>query len=38
MAERAHAHIETVRSSHAVMVSHPIEVLHIILEAAAATS
>jgi pimeloyl-ACP methyl ester carboxylesterase len=38
MAERAHAHIETVRSSHAVMVSHPLEVLHIILEAAAATS
>jgi pimeloyl-ACP methyl ester carboxylesterase len=38
MAERAHAHIETVHSSHAVMVSHPIEVLHIILEAAAATS
>jgi pimeloyl-ACP methyl ester carboxylesterase len=38
MAERAHAHIETVRSSHAVMVSHPIEVLRIILDAAAATS
>ncbi|MEO5875939.1 MAG: alpha/beta fold hydrolase [Streptosporangiaceae bacterium] len=34
MAERAHAHVRTVRSSHAVMVSHPGAVVKIILEAA----
>ncbi|MCH5676881.1 alpha/beta fold hydrolase [Streptomyces gilvus] len=33
MAERAHARIETVNSSHAVMVSHPEAVEHIILDA-----
>jgi pimeloyl-ACP methyl ester carboxylesterase len=34
MAQRAHAHIETVHSSHAVMVSHPEAVTRITLEAA----
>ena len=34
MAERAHAHIESVHSSHAVMVSHPEAVTRITLEAA----
>ena len=34
MAERAQAHIETVRSSHAVMVSHPGAVVDVILDAA----
>ncbi|MDX3073473.1 alpha/beta hydrolase [Streptomyces sp. MI02-7b] len=34
MAERAHAHIEKVRSSHAVTVSHPEAVTRIIEEAA----
>jgi pimeloyl-ACP methyl ester carboxylesterase len=33
MAQRAHAHIETVNSSHAVMVSHPDAVVRIVLEA-----
>ena len=34
MAQRAHAHIESVHSSHAVMVSHPEAVTRITLEAA----
>jgi len=34
MAERAHAHIRTVHSSHAVMISHPDAVVRIIVEAA----
>jgi pimeloyl-ACP methyl ester carboxylesterase len=34
MAERAHAHIQTVHSSHAVMVSHPEAVIRIVLAAA----
>ncbi|MEU8606598.1 alpha/beta hydrolase [Actinoplanes sp. NPDC048791] len=34
MAQRAHAHIRTVRSSHAVMISHPDAVVRIIVEAA----
>jgi pimeloyl-ACP methyl ester carboxylesterase len=38
MAERANAHIETVHSSHAVMVSHPGAVVDIILDAAAHVS
>jgi pimeloyl-ACP methyl ester carboxylesterase len=33
MAQRAHAHIATVRSSHAVMVSHPRAVVGIVLDA-----
>jgi pimeloyl-ACP methyl ester carboxylesterase len=33
MAERAHAHVEYVDSSHAVMVSHPQAVLRIVLDA-----
>jgi pimeloyl-ACP methyl ester carboxylesterase len=36
MAERAGAHIETVHSSHAVMVSHPEAVIRITLAAARA--
>jgi pimeloyl-ACP methyl ester carboxylesterase len=35
MAARAHAHVEQVHSSHAVMVSHPDAVLGVVLEAAA---
>ena len=38
MAERSGAHIETVHSSHAVMVSHPEAVIRIIREAARATT
>ncbi|MER6808921.1 alpha/beta hydrolase [Spirillospora sp. NPDC000708] len=38
MAARAKAHIETVRSSHAVMVSHPAAVIRIILDAARSLS
>lgn len=34
MAERAHSHIATVRSSHAVMLSHPDAVVRIVLAAA----
>jgi pimeloyl-ACP methyl ester carboxylesterase len=34
MAERAHAKIESVHSSHAVMVSHPPAVIRVILDAA----
>jgi pimeloyl-ACP methyl ester carboxylesterase len=34
MAERAHAHIRTVHSSHAVMVSHPDAVVRVVVEAA----
>jgi len=34
MARRAHAHVETVDSSHAVMVSHPDAVVSIVLDAA----
>lgn len=34
MAERAHAHIQTVHSSHAVTVSHPDAVVRIVLDAA----
>ncbi len=34
MARRAHAHVETVGSSHAVMVSHPDAVVSIVLDAA----
>jgi pimeloyl-ACP methyl ester carboxylesterase len=34
MAARAHTHTESIRSSHAVMVSHPEAVTRIILEAA----
>ncbi|GAA2361382.1 alpha/beta hydrolase [Dactylosporangium salmoneum] len=34
MARRANAHIETVHSSHAVMVSHPDAVVRIVLDAA----
>jgi hypothetical protein len=34
MAQRAGAHIESVHSSHAVMVSHPEAVTRITLEAA----
>ncbi|MEV8516372.1 alpha/beta hydrolase [Dactylosporangium sp. NPDC051484] len=37
MAERAHARIRTVRSSHAVIVSHPDAVVQIVLDAAAHT-
>jgi pimeloyl-ACP methyl ester carboxylesterase len=33
MAQRAHAHVETVSSSHAVMVSHPDAVVRIVLDA-----
>lgn len=33
MARRAHAHVETVGSSHAVMVSHPDAVVSIVLDA-----
>ncbi|MFJ3305196.1 alpha/beta fold hydrolase [Streptomyces sp. NPDC086549] len=33
MAKRAHAHVEYVKSSHAVMVSHPRAVLRIVLDA-----
>ncbi|WP_051468797.1 alpha/beta fold hydrolase [Actinomadura oligospora] len=38
MAARANAHVETVRSSHAVMVSHPAAVTRIILNAARSLS
>jgi pimeloyl-ACP methyl ester carboxylesterase len=38
MATRAHAHIKTVHSSHAVMVSHPDAVVSIILDAVRASS
>jgi hypothetical protein len=37
MAERAHAHIENVESSHAVSVSHPDDVANIIEMAASGT-
>ena len=33
MAECAHAHIETVESSHAVMISHPDAVIRVVLDA-----
>ena len=38
MAQRAHAHIQTVHSSHAVMVSHPGAVIRIVLAAATSVS
>jgi hypothetical protein len=38
MAQQAHAHVESVRSAHDVMISHPAAVVRIIIEAATAVS